>query len=63
MVIQELEQQQQRKSVQPPPPPPPVSRKHPPQALRPVHVQEAIRRLEQSQLTLPVAMLWVSVHS
>ncbi|XP_064405453.1 transcription initiation protein SPT3 homolog [Halichondria panicea] len=42
----------------PPPPGPPAKKHHPPHALKPVHIQEAVRRLEQTQHTAPMATLW-----
>ncbi len=37
----------------------PIAKRHARQALKPVHVHEAIRRLEQSHLSTPMTLLWV----
>lgn len=47
----------------PPPPGPPAKKHHPPHALKPVHIQEAVRRLEQTQHTAPMATLWVQSYN
>ena len=39
--------------------PPPTKKHHPPHALKPVHIREAMRRLEQTHTTAPVATIWV----